>query len=122
MIVMSSNEQGRTQGGRIANAFAILLPLLVAATKLLPDGGPISDAAELLGHATSTLLAHVLAMLSIARAILGARRTADVAEWLLRRVLGDRIARRFRDGPSLADLIVSACQELRARKARVQQQ
>lgn len=118
---MGSNEQGRAQGGRIANALAILLPLLVAATKLLPDGGPLSDAAELIGHAASSLLAHVLAILSLARAVLGAQRSATASEWLLRSVLGERIARRFRAGPSLADLVVSACQELRARKARIQQ-
>jgi hypothetical protein len=122
MIVMSSNEQGRTQGGRIANACAVLLPLLVAATKVLPEGGPLSDAADLLGHAATTTLAHVLATLSVARAILGAQRSAIVTEWLLRIVLGERLARRFRGGPSLADLIVSACQDLRAHKARIQQQ
>ena len=112
-------EPGTTQNGRAVKALVILLPLLVAATKLLPDL-PVIDATDLLGNATSALIAHVLATLSLARTILGAQRSALVSDWFLRRMLGERIAKRFRAAPAISDLIVNACQALRARKGSLQ--
>ena len=112
---MNHDEPGTTQSGRVLDAFVILLPLLVAATKLLP-GGLALGVAELLGGTAAATLAHVLAGLSLLRAALGARRSSAAGEWLLRRVLGERIAERFRAAPAVGDLIVNACHDLRARK------
>ena len=112
-------EPGTTQNGRAVKALVILLPLLVAATKLLPDL-PVIDATDLLGNSTSALLAHVLATLSLARTVLGAQRSALVSDWCLRRMFGKRIAERFRAAPALGDLIVNACQALRTRKGGLQ--
>ena len=114
---MTRDESGTSQSGRILNAFVIVLPLLVAATKLLP-GVPAIDVADLLGSTASSVLANVVAALSLVRTILGARRSSAAAEWLVRRVLGERMAERFRAAPAVSDLIVDACQELRVRNGR----
>ena len=116
---MKIDEPGTTQSGRIAKTFVILFPLLVAATRLLPDT-PVIDATDLIGSATAGLLAHVVATLSIVRTILGARRSSDLGDWLLRRVLGERIAESIRDAPAVGDLVVKACQGLRDRKGGLQ--
>ena len=112
---MNSNEPGTSQSARILNAFVIGLPLLVAATKVLP-GMPAIDVADLLGSTWSSALAHLLATLSLIRTILGARRSSAASDWLVRHVLGERIAERLRATPAVGDLIVNACHQLRARR------
>ena len=114
---MERNESGTSRSGRILNALVIAVPLLVAATKLLP-GVPAIDIADLLGSTVSSALAHVLAALSLARTLLGARRSAAAGAWLARRMLGERIAERFRAAPAVGDLIVDACNGLRTRNGR----
>ena len=114
---MRCDEPGTSQSGRILSAFVILLPLLVAATKLLPGISAI-DVTELLGSTASTVLAHVFTTVTLVRTILGARRSSALHYWLLRRALGERIAERFRAPPTVGDLISNACQELRARNRR----
>jgi hypothetical protein len=111
---MSSNEPGTSQGGRVVDACVILFPLLVAAVKLLPGAATV-EVAELLGGAATAALAHALAALSLARAILGARRSALVGDWIVRHALGERVAERFRAAPAVADLIVSTRKERRSR-------
>ena len=114
---MKRDESGTSQSGRIVNAFVIALPLLVAATKLLP-GVPAIEVVEVLGSTASSVLAHVVAALSLVRTILGTRRSSAVGAWLVQRVLGERIAERFRAAPAVSDLIVDACHELRTRNSR----
>jgi hypothetical protein len=114
---MNRNEPGTSQSARILNALVVALPLLVAATKVLP-GVPAIDVADLLGSAWSSALAHTVASLSLIRTILGARRSSAVCAWLLRPVVGRRIAERLCAAPPVGDLIVSACHELRARDGR----
>jgi len=75
---MKRDESGTSQSGRIVNAFVIALPLLVAATKLLP-GVPAIEVVEVLGSTASSVLAHVVAALSLVRTILGARRSSPSA-------------------------------------------
>ena len=114
---MKRDGSGKSQSGRIVSAFVIALPLLVAATKLLP-GVPAIDVADLLGTTASSVLAHVVAALSLVRTILGTRRSSAVGAWLVQRVLGERIAERFRGAPAVSDLIVDACHDLRVRNGR----
>jgi hypothetical protein len=111
-----TSEPQTIRSGRIATAFAIVATLLVAAAKVAADAGLMGDVPGLLGSFASAALTHIVATLSLARTILGARRSAAVAEWLLRRVLGPRLAARIVSGPAVADLIVNACRELRARR------
>jgi hypothetical protein len=114
---MKRNGSGTSRNGRIVNALVIAVPLLVAAAKLLA-GVPAIDVAELLGSALSTTLAHALAALSLMRTILGARRSSAAGDWLVRRVLGERVAARLRAAPAVSDVIVDTYHELRARGCR----
>jgi hypothetical protein len=114
-----TSEAQTIRSGRIAAALAIVATLVMALAKVAAEAGLMGDAPGLLGRFAGATLTHLVATLSIARTLLGARRSAAVSEWLLRPVLGPQLAARITGGPAVADLIVNAYRDLRARRDAV---
>lgn len=114
-----TREPQTIRSGRIAAALAIVATLVMAIAKVAADAGLMGDAPGLLGSFAGATLTDLVATLSVVRTLLGARRSAAVSEWLLRRVVGPRLAARITGGPAVADLIVDAYRDLRARRGAV---